>query len=236
MCPEQDCENLVYHFDQTLSMIEALKLDDTHEWRDSVKAFHAWYDKTGSKSQKEAWTWEGKGNQRWCRGSSKRSQSVRSFPAEREDPCEQGLAWRDIGPANIEESFLYPPSDIECPVVQQQVMDMADQQKYMVWIEKVLDLDRRTAKDERLYCGYCDMNNHPRFSCKHFKKHRTKMLHIGVHCAFPCMLRSNVQEPNAMEDAQSRIGLISSSNLQKRNVVLQISTGTRKSSTSSTSS
>ena len=42
----------------------------------------------------------------------------------------------------------------------------------MRWIEKILDLDRRTTKDLRLYCAYCDMNNHPRFSCKHAYKHR----------------------------------------------------------------
>ena len=47
-----------------------------------------------------------------------------------------------------------------------------DQQLYMQWIEKILDLDRRTSKDPRIYCAYCDMNNHPRFACKHAYKHQ----------------------------------------------------------------
>ena len=92
-----------------------------------------------------------------------RAQSVPSSPPKREKPYEEPLPWRDIGEANLDESHLYAnrASDPECPVVQKQAMDKADQQKYMVWIEQVLDLDRRTTKDDRLYCGYCDMNNHP---------------------------------------------------------------------------
>ena len=75
----------------------------------------------------------------------RRAQSVPSSPADREDPCEQGLQWKDIGEANIDESFLYPNrgSDEECPVVRQHLMEKADQQKYMLWIEKSLDFDRR---------------------------------------------------------------------------------------------
>ena len=42
----------------------------------------------------------------------------------------------------------------------------------MQWIETILDIDRRTSKDPRIDCGYCDMNNHPRFTCKHFYKHQ----------------------------------------------------------------
>ena len=193
-CPEQDCENLVYHYDQSLSMIEVLKLHETDEWKDRVKAFYAWYRKSESKNQSQPWTWEGKDSQKWSRGSSKRAQSVPSSPADRPDPVEERLAWYDIGEANIEESFLYPNrgSDEDCPVVKQQMMDKGEQQKYMQWIEKILDLDRRTTKDERLYCGYCDMNNHPRFSCKRFKKHRDENAHhrctlcIAEHAPFQC--------------------------------------------------
>ena len=71
-------------------------------------------------------------------------------------------------------------------------MEKADQQKYMLWIEKILVLDQRLTKDERLYYRYYDMNNHPRFSCKHFKKHRDEnALHrctlcIATHAPFQC--------------------------------------------------
>ena len=46
----------------------------------------------------------------------------------------------------------------------------------MQWIEQILDIDRRFSNDPRLYwqqyCAYCDMNNHPRFTCKHAYKHQ----------------------------------------------------------------
>ena len=153
----------------------------------------SWYTKSSSKPQKEAWTWEGKDSQKWPRGSSKRAQGVPSHPADRENPCEHGLQWKDIG-ADMDESFLYPgqSSDPPCPVVHQQAMSKEDQQKYMQWIEKILDIDRRTSKDERLYCGYCDMNNHPTFTCKHFYKHRKEAaphrctLCSGLHAPFRC--------------------------------------------------
>ena len=77
-CPEQDCENLVYHYDQLKSMIEILELQDTDEWHDCVKEFHHWYDKISSGNKKEAWTWEGQDDQKWKQGSSRRANSVPS--------------------------------------------------------------------------------------------------------------------------------------------------------------
>ena len=58
-------------------------------------------------------------------------------------PCEQGLRWKDIGDANMEESFLYPrkSNDPPCPVPKQQAMSKEDQQKYTQWIENILDID-----------------------------------------------------------------------------------------------
>ena len=238
-CPEQDCENLVYHWDQSLSMIEVLKLHDTDEWRDRVKAFSAWDRKSESKSQQKPWRWEGKDSQKWPRGSSKLAQSVPSSPAERENPIETPLAWYDVGEANIEVSYLYPDrgSDEACPVVKQRMMEKAEQQKYTQWIEKILNLDRRFTKDERLYCKYCDMNNHPRFSCKHFKKrrdsdahHRCTLWHTHTLENVP---RSNVQEHSAMVDA--RKAKLGSSRIQacKRGILhSRLSMGTRAASAS----
>ena len=92
-----------------------------------------------------AWTWEGQDNQEWStnRGSSKRAQSL---PANnRPDPKEQGLRWKDLGPINLEESYLYPgkESDPPCPVDKKQTLSTQDQQPYMQWIETVLNLDRK---------------------------------------------------------------------------------------------
>ena len=112
ICPEQECGSLVYHADQNKSMIEVLKLDQDEFWQPRAKAFPDWYTKPGAKTQKEAWTWEGKD-----RGSSKHAQSVPTHPADRENPEEQGLRWKDIGEANLDESFLYPGKATDPPCV-----------------------------------------------------------------------------------------------------------------------
>ena len=48
MCPEQDCENLVYFSDQTRSMIETLGLHQHPFWKESVEKFYQWYNKSAS--------------------------------------------------------------------------------------------------------------------------------------------------------------------------------------------
>ena len=94
-----------------------------------------------------------------------------------------------------------------------QEMDKQDQEKYMTWIEAVLNLDRKKSKDERLYCLYCDMNNHPRFSCKHLKKHREEAdphrctLCIARHAPFQCkraQCNGGCAKPNWEEFKQAR--------------------------------
>ena len=59
----------------------------------------------------------------------KRFESVPSSPAQRTDPYEETLPWKDLGPANVEEEFLCPPNDIECPVVKRQEIDKPDREK-----------------------------------------------------------------------------------------------------------
>ena len=85
MCPEQECECLVYYADQSRSVIDVLGLGQDLFWGDRVKAFYGWYSKSRSKTSQDAWTWEGKDNQEWSttRGASKKkpersSQSSRS--------------------------------------------------------------------------------------------------------------------------------------------------------------
>ena len=177
MCPEQDCENLVYFSDQNRSMSETLDLHEHPFWEDRVKAFYKWFNKSASKTSKDAWTWEeGKDSSKWSttRGTSKRSQSVPANPADRPNPEAPAVQWRDIGDLDTSLSYLYPEcqADQECPVPRNDYLEKEHQQAYMQWIVKTLDLDRRTSKDPRLYCAYCHMNNHPRFSCKHAFKHQ----------------------------------------------------------------
>ena len=45
MCPEQECECLVYYGDQSRSMIDLLGLGQNPFWGDRVKAFYGWYSK-----------------------------------------------------------------------------------------------------------------------------------------------------------------------------------------------
>ena len=187
MCPEQDCESLVCMSDQKTSMIESIGLHDHPFWKERVEKFYGWFHKS-SKASKDAWTWEqGQHTSRWSgtRGSSKRHQSVPINPADRPNPEEKGLPWRMLEDLDTSMDFLYPEFPDEGEVTEQQ-------KPYMQWIEKILDLDRRTTKDPRLYCAYCDMNNHPRFSCKHAYKHKNpdarhrRTLCAGRHRPFLC--------------------------------------------------
>ena len=45
MCPEQECESLIYHADQSRSRIEVLGLHRDPFWEARVKAFYGWYSK-----------------------------------------------------------------------------------------------------------------------------------------------------------------------------------------------
>ena len=67
----------------------------------------------------------------------------------------------------------------------------------------VLNIDRRTSKDPRLYCTYCDMNNHPRFACKHaYTNIESRQRSIDAHCAMPSMPHFAVQGLNANKRAK----------------------------------
>ena len=152
-------------------MLDLLGLGQDPFWEARLKEFYGWYNKSASKTGKDAWTWdEGKDSQKWSttRGASKRSQSLPANPVDRTNPEEKPLPWRDLGALDTSPEFLYPgkPTDEECPVSQSDYLRTEHQQPYMQWIGKILDLDRRTSKDLRLCCSYCDMNNHPRFACK----------------------------------------------------------------------
>ena len=163
--------------------------------RERVEYFYSWFNKS-SKTSKDAWTWEeGKNTSKWSgtRGSSTRHQFVPINPADRPDPAKKGFRWRDIGDLNTSYDFLYPENYVEeCPVEKADQLSTDQQQVYMPWTEKSLNLDRRTTKDPRLYCAYCDMNNHPRFTCKHahkhqkpYEKHRCTLC-AGRHPPFLC--------------------------------------------------
>ena len=136
-----------------------------------------------------------------------RSQSQPVTPEQRlTSPYEETKPWKDLGYANLDESFLYPTNDPPCPIAQSQSMSKSDQEQYMKWIADVLKIDKKKSKDERVYCPYCDMNNHPRFSCKHFSKHlREQARHqctlrcMSNHAPFQCaraQVNGGIAKPN----------------------------------------
>ena len=185
MCPEQDCENLVYMSDQNTSMIESLGLHEHPFWKERVEKFYGWFHKS-SKTSKDAWTWEeGPNTSKWSgtRGSSKRHQSVPVSPADRPSPAEKSFPWKRLEDLDTSVEFLYPekPGMEECPVEKSDQLETEQQKPCMQWIEKILNLDHRVSKDPRLYCAYCDMNIHPRFACKHAHKHQNPEGETSVH-------------------------------------------------------
>ena len=142
MCPEQVCESLVYMSDQNKSMIETLELHEDEFWQERVQKFYGWFHKS-LKTSKAAWTWEeGEDTSKWSgtRGSSKRHQSVPVNPADRPNPEEKSLPWRDIGDLDVSHDYLYPVNPAEGrPVPKVDHLETEQQLPCMRWIEKIFD-------------------------------------------------------------------------------------------------
>ena len=54
ICPEQDCEYLVYMSDQSTGMVEAIGIHEHPWWRKRVEEFYSWHTKS-VKTSKDAW-------------------------------------------------------------------------------------------------------------------------------------------------------------------------------------
>ena len=118
ICPEQDCEWLVYMSGQDACMVEALGVQDHPLWQARVQEYNEWQkkNKKSSKSSKEAWTWEESSSSKWSttstRGSSKRGQSVPVDLSKRTNPEEKGLAWRELDELDTSIEFLFPDTTL----------------------------------------------------------------------------------------------------------------------------
>ena len=176
MCPEQDCESLVYYGDQSRSMIDVHGLGQEPFWYDRVKDFYKWYAKSASKT-----------GQMHGHGKAKTLISgllPEALPRETSQFQQIQLIAPILKRRHSYGETLVISIRIQAISIQaRQQMKSAqfqrmtylskeNQQAYMQRIEKILDLDQRTSKDPRLYCGYCNMNNHPRFARKHAYKHQ----------------------------------------------------------------
>ena len=116
ICPEQDCEWVTYMHDVETSMVEALKLHEEQPWMSRLQDFKDWQKQKGSKSVNKSWTWEGSSSEKWSKGSSKRGQSVPVDISQRTDPEEKGLDWRTLDVIDTSLDYLFPTSEIPCPV------------------------------------------------------------------------------------------------------------------------
>ena len=204
ICPEQDCEWVAYMTDLDTSMVEALGVHEDALWSGRVQDYKEWQQQKGSKSSKQAWTWEGSSSAKWnttsTKGSSKRGQSVPVDISKRTNPEEQGLAWRTLDEVDTRIDYLFPDSTLPCPVEKQLPLHPEQQEHYIHWICRSLGIDKN-CKDPRIYCAYCDMRNHPRFACKHVDKHR------NPHKEHRCTLCKGRHPPFLCPRAQVNGGL-----------------------------
>ena len=193
ICPEQDCEWVTYMHDVETSMVERLGIHEEQPWFSRLQDFKDWQKQKGSKSVSKSWTWEGSSSEKWSKGSSKRGQSVPVDISQRTDPEEKGLDWRTLDEIDTSLDFLFPKSEIPCPVEKNHQLPPEQQENYIKWIRDSLKIEKH-CKDPRIYCAYCDMSNHPRFACKHVEKHRNPLkehrctLCKGKHAPFQCPL------------------------------------------------
>ena len=155
ICPEQDCEWLVYMSDLDTCVVEALGVQDHPLWQQRVQEFKEWQKKNSriSKSTKEAWTWEGSNSDKWSttstKGSSKRGQSVPVDLSKRTNPEEKGLAWRELDELDTSIEFLFPETSLPCPVDKSIPLPPEKQADYIHWIVRSFKLDHKVDKDPR---------------------------------------------------------------------------------------
>ena len=116
MCPEQECESLVYHADQSRSMIKFLVcikiLSGKLESKPSMDGTPSPAPRlTGMRGHGEAKTVKS-GLPPRVLPSELRATSVPANPADRQNPNEEGLRWKDLGEINLYESYLRPGKDL----------------------------------------------------------------------------------------------------------------------------
>ena len=146
ICPEQDCEWIAYMTDLDTSMVEALGVHEDVLWRARFKDYKEWQQQKGSKSSKQAWTWEGSSSAKWSttstKGSSKRGQSVPVDISKRTNPEEQGLDWRTLDEIDTSIDYLFPDSKLPCPVEKNLTLQPEQQELYIHWICRSLAIDK----------------------------------------------------------------------------------------------
>ena len=102
-------------------------------------------------------------------GSSKRGQSAPPPGREHKEtlnrsapPAEESKEWYPLAEPNLDHNYLFPETETEkCPIDKNNLKQRNEENdEYMKWILKLYP--QLTVKDERIYCPYCDMKNHPK--------------------------------------------------------------------------
>ena len=211
ICPEQDCEWLVYMSDQNTSMVEALGIQDQPLWQIKESRTTMLGRRRPTRAPRPPRI-HGYGRKAVLLNGllplpgdlpsvanlfllihlSARIQRKRVFHGD------------DLGEINVNKDYLYPDGTvIPCPVEKVEQLSPEQQPTYIQWILYCLNLDHKVDKDPRVYCSYCDMNNHPRFSCKHAFKHRNPLekhhCTLAKHPPFLCaraQVNGGLGQPN----------------------------------------
>ena len=174
-------------------MIEVLELQDGEG---ESRNFKTWCKPPWQRHGRTRTSSERRFEKRAASAPARRSKEKKEITMEdrKINPEETPRPWRDLGDANMDENFLFPETaNSKCPVNKHaRKLSKDEANEYMKWIQ--LRIPKIDKKDERVYCPYCDMKNHPRWSCHHFHKHQKQnekhscTLCIGDHPAFLCPL------------------------------------------------
>ena len=117
------------------------------------------------------------------------------------DPYEIPGDWHGLGHANLDPAFLFPGTEnSKCPINKNVRKHTSEANaEYMLCIPNV------DKKDERVYCPYCDVKNHLRWTCTHLDK--SNMSDTHAHCALAITHRSFAHLRDATMDQESLTGL-----------------------------
>ena len=220
ICPEIDTEELVYVVVQEKSITEELanmktlfgKTVYSPLWKDRVQAFKSWYKPAWLTKGKRSWddnaqargsgyaqgSASGSGYAQGWNGSSKRAYSAPATRPSKDstelerntDLVETPLDWYQLTPANLNESFLFPETENSKCSINKKIRKHTNDEnaEYMLWIQSLIpNVDK---KDERVYCPFCDMKNHLRWTCSNLDQRcaqherHTCTLCIGNHPPF----------------------------------------------------
>ena len=140
ICPETECEELVYMFDQSKSMIEVLELQD--------QPAHCLLGKDmGEQTRAMAIRQLEESSQCTCEKIQGEERDHHGRPHD-QSRGETLPAWRDIGDANMDETFLFPETDdSKCPVNKHaRKLSKDEANEYMKWIQLQVPIHRQEGR------------------------------------------------------------------------------------------